>query len=245
VQALKLPFRVELRGEPGAGLILEGERRLPAGLSFRLVASKLQPPPPRPGIVARRALVDRLLTSPSAPIICVVAPPGYGKTTVLAQWSERKGPRVAWVSVDHRDNDAMVLLTYLAGALDRVEPIDPSLFRTLAGPGVSVLATVVPRFLSAVAAMTGAEAAADGVDVFSDEQAWDVLADIPNDSAAALILIEHHWAVPLRDAIARAGGFRLSDGFISPLDLVEIGLMEADEAKNLHAMETAAAVPTR
>jgi hypothetical protein len=43
------------------------------------------------------------------------------------------------------------------------------------------------------------------VDFFSDEQAWDVLADIPNDSAAALILLEHHWAVPLRDAIARAG----------------------------------------
>jgi hypothetical protein len=46
--------------------------------------------------------------------------------------------------------------------------------------------------------------------------------------------------VPLRDAIARAGGFRISDGFISPLDLVEIGLMEADEAKELHAMENAA-----
>ena len=45
-------------------------------------------------------------------------------------------------------------------------------------------------------AEAGAEAAADGVDVFSDEQAWDVLADIPNDSAAALVLIEHHWAVP-------------------------------------------------
>ena len=55
-------------------------------------------------------------------------------------------------------------------------------------------------------AEAGAEAAADGVEVFSDEQAWDVLADIPNDSAAALLLIEHHWAVPLRDAIARAGG---------------------------------------
>ena len=93
-------------------------------------------------------------------------------------------------------------------------------------------------------AEAGALAAADGVDVFSDEQAWDVLADIPNDSAAALILIEHHWAVPLRDAIARAGGFRLSDGFISPLDLVEIGLMEAQEAEDLHAMETAAKAST-
>ena len=90
-------------------------------------------------------------------------------------------------------------------------------------------------------ATAGAEAAADGVQVFSDEQAWDVLEDIPNDSAAALLLIEHHWAVPLRDAIARAGGFRLSDGFISPLDLVEIGLLAAEEAQELHAMETTSA----
>jgi hypothetical protein len=66
-----------------------------------------------------------------------------------------------------------------------------------------------------------------------------VLEDIPNDSAAALILLEHHWAVPLRDAIARAGGFRLSDGFISPFDLVAIGLMGAEEAKEQHAMATA------
>jgi uncharacterized membrane protein len=93
-------------------------------------------------------------------------------------------------------------------------------------------------------AEAGAEAAAEGVEVFSDEQAWDVLADIPNDSAAALLLIEHHWAVPLRDAIARAGGFRLSDGFISPLDLVEIGLLKAEEARELHAMETASPATT-
>ena len=58
-----------------------------------------------------------------------------------------------------------------------------------------------------------------------------MLAEIPNDSAAALVLIEHHWAVPLRDAIMRAGGFRLSDGFISPLDLVAIGLVSAAEAE--------------
>ncbi len=57
----------------------------------------------------------------------------------------------------------------------------------------------------------GAEVAAEeGIDVFSDEDAWDVLEDIPNDSAAALLLIEHHWAVPLRDAVVRAGGFRVS-----------------------------------
>jgi uncharacterized membrane protein len=88
-------------------------------------------------------------------------------------------------------------------------------------------------------AAVGAEAMAEGGHVLPDEEAWDVLEEIPNDSAAALVLLEHHWAVPLRDAIARAGGFRISDGFISPLDLVEIGLVSAEEAKELHAIETA------
>jgi uncharacterized membrane protein len=85
------------------------------------------------------------------------------------------------------------------------------------------------------------EAAAEGINVLGGAEEWDVLEDIPNDSAAALILLEHHWAVPLRDAIARAGGFRLADGFISPLDLVGIGLMSAEEAKELHDLETSAA----
>src|SRR3954465_2093246 len=98
----------------------------------------------------------------------------------------------------------------------------------------------------AAGAAAGAEAAAaDGIHVFDDEDAWDVLEDIPNDSAAALVLLEHHWAVPLRDAIMRAGGFRLSDGFISPLDLVGIGLVSAEEAEQLHAHEQMAATSAR
>jgi uncharacterized membrane protein len=90
-------------------------------------------------------------------------------------------------------------------------------------------------------AMAGADAAGDGIQAFSDADAWDVIEDIPNDSAAALILLEHHWAVPLRDAVLRAGGFRISDGFISPLDLIEIGLVSAEDAKQLHDFETSAA----
>jgi len=88
-------------------------------------------------------------------------------------------------------------------------------------------------------AMAGAEAAADGVSVFSEDDAWDVLEEIPNGSAAALLLIEHHWAVPLRDAVLRAGGLRIGDGFISPLDLIGIGLVSAEEAAEMHAFETA------
>jgi hypothetical protein len=64
-----------------------------------------------------------------------------------------------------------------------------------------------------------------------------VVAEIPEDSAGLLVLLEHRWAIPLRDAIARAGGFRLAWEFISPLDLVTIGLVSAAEAAELEAAD--------
>ena len=92
-------------------------------------------------------------------------------------------------------------------------------------------------------AEAGAEAAADGVTFFDEASAWDVVAEIPPDSAAAILLIEHHWAVPLRDAIARAGGYRISDAFISPFDLVTIGMVTAQEADELSKLETGQGAP--
>jgi uncharacterized membrane protein len=90
-------------------------------------------------------------------------------------------------------------------------------------------------------AEAGAELAeAEGLQVFGDDEGWDVLEEIPAGSAAALLLIEHHWAVPLRNAVARAGGFRLADGFISPIDLIAIGLISAAEARELAALEQGA-----
>ena len=85
----------------------------------------------------------------------------------------------------------------------------------------------------------GAEAAEDGVQLFTDEEAWDILEEIPNDSAAALILLEHHWAVPLRDAILRTGGVGIADSFIHPAELVAIGVASAAEAEELGAMHPA------
>jgi uncharacterized membrane protein len=87
-------------------------------------------------------------------------------------------------------------------------------------------------------AQIGAELVEEqGIDFFTEEQAWDVMASIPNDTAAALLLIEHHWAVPLRDAMMSAGGFRLAEGFIDPYDLVAIGMLSAEEAKSHSALE--------
>lgn len=94
-----------------------------------------------------------------------------------------------------------------------------------------------------VGAVVGAEAAEENDSLLAEAGAWDVLEDIPRDTAAALLLLEHHWAVPLRDAVLRAGGFRINDGFISPLDLVELGMLEAEEAQQLHQLEVKASAP--
>ena len=111
--------------------------------------------------------------------MCVVAPAGYGKTTLLAQWAARKGPRVGWVSADRRDNDPIVLLRYLATALDRLEPLDPAVFEALASPGVSVVARVLPRFLAAVSAMTQPAALVlDNLEVLENRACLDAVAEL-------------------------------------------------------------------
>ena len=122
--------------------------------AFDLIASKLRRPVPRPGTVRRPGLVARLLQDDSGPIVSVVAPPGYGKTTLLSQWAEANGRAFAWVSVDEADNDPKVLLTYVTQALDAVQPVDPRVFEALASPVSSVPGSVVPRLGSAFASMT-------------------------------------------------------------------------------------------
>jgi LuxR family maltose regulon positive regulatory protein len=73
-------------------------------------------------------LLEKLAREDSQPIVSVVAPAGYGKTTLLSQWAENNGQAFAWVSIDESDNDPKVFLTYVAEALDAVEPIDERVF---------------------------------------------------------------------------------------------------------------------
>ena len=131
-----------------------GRVRRRHGPAFDLFTAKLRRPQLRPGVVRRSPLIDWLASGDPRPIVSVVAPPGYGKTTLLSQWAERNGLAFAWVSVDEADNDPKVLLSYVAAALDAVEPIDERVFDALASPASSVPGTVAPRLGSAFAAMT-------------------------------------------------------------------------------------------
>ncbi|GAB3308175.1 LuxR C-terminal-related transcriptional regulator [Geodermatophilus aquaeductus] len=108
-------------------------------------------PATRRGVVPRPGLLARLQRARGTPVVAVVAPAGYGKTTLLVQWSEADDRPVAWVSLDPQDDDPVVLLTHLAVALDRVSTLPAGTFEALRSPGTSVQATVVPRLGAALA----------------------------------------------------------------------------------------------
>ena len=188
------------------------------GLPFDLTLSKLFRPLVRPGTILRGSLLDRLAGGDPRRVVSVVAPPGYGKTTLLAQWAERGGTPFAWVSVDERDNDPKVLLTYVAEALDAIEPVGGRLFDALASPGSSVPGSVVPRLGSAFASMaTPVALVLDDVHLLHNTECRDalsVLADhVPTGSR---LVLAGRDEPPLRVARLRAEGRILE---IGPADL--------------------------
>jgi len=193
-----------------------------------LFESKLLRPPLRPGTVRRGPLIERLARGDPRPIVSVVAPAGYGKTTLLSQWAERNGQAFAWVSVDEGDNDPKVLLTYVAEALDAVQSIDGRVFDALASPVSSVPGSVVPRLGAAFSSMTSPVALVlDDVHALHNREcraALSVLADhVPGGSRLALA---GRAEPPLRVARLRAEGKILE---IGPEDLS----LTSDEASSL------------
>ncbi len=131
-----------------------GRAQRAGGPAFDLVLSKLRRPPTGPGTVRRPSLIERLAGDDCGPVVSVAAPAGYGKTTLLSQWAERNGQAFAWVPVDEADNDPKVLLTYIAEALDAVQPVGGRVFDALGSSVSSVPGSVVPRLGAAFSSMT-------------------------------------------------------------------------------------------
>jgi LuxR family maltose regulon positive regulatory protein len=182
--------------------------------AFDLVESKLRRPVNRPGTIRRSSLIERLARDDARPIVSIVAPAGYGKTTLLSQWAERDGQAFAWVSVDDGDNDAKVLLTYVAEALNAVEPVGQRVFDALTSPTSSVPGSVVPRLGAAFASMTlPVVLALDDVHLLDNSEcraALSVLADhVPGGSR---LVLAGRSEPPVRAARLRAEGKLLEIG---------------------------------
>jgi LuxR family maltose regulon positive regulatory protein len=132
-QALTAP--VSLKDSPSRPMSPAPARRQAGGVDTGLLQLKTRPPALRRGLVPRERLVQRLLDAQDMPVALIIAPAGYGKTTLLSQWSERDERPFAWVTLDADDNDPRSLLSAIALALDAVEPVGWDVFEALASPG--------------------------------------------------------------------------------------------------------------
>jgi LuxR family maltose regulon positive regulatory protein len=115
-----------------------------------VLESKLSPSLPRPGLVNRVQLVERIVNTP-LPVTAICAPTGYGKTTLLAQVAAALDRPVAWISLDVSDNDPTLLLAAIAAAIDPIVPVDPLVFDQLLSPEAAIGHEVRVRLLNSLA----------------------------------------------------------------------------------------------
>jgi LuxR family maltose regulon positive regulatory protein len=172
----------------------------PGDLLVEILESKLYEPTLRRGVVPRPQLLDRLRAARGVPTVAVVAPAGYGKTTLLALWADADDRSFAWLSLDRHDNDPIVLLTHLAVALDRVSPLPGRIFAALRTPGVSIPASVVPRLGAALALLPDPLVlVVDDVHHLEDGPALDALVSLVDhvQGAAQIALVGRAMPVPL------------------------------------------------
>ena len=170
--------------------IAPSPRRGHGGIRHEIIEAKLLIPQSRRGAVRRTKLLRELQGTRGHHLVSLVAPPGYGKTSALAQWAGSGQRSVTWLTADEGDNDPVVFLSYLAAAIDRVEPVDPAVFRAIESPAVSGRA-VVGRLVSAVSAQaTPVLLVIDDAHTLHDRACLDLLAEfidhLPEGSGVAL-----------------------------------------------------------
>lgn len=101
-------------------------------------------------LVGRPRLINRLSGNPAASVTVMVAPSGYGKTTLLSQWDSEDTRPFVWVSLDRRHDDPTMLIGAIAAALDKLEPLGDRVFAPLMAPRPNLWNVVVPRLCDAL-----------------------------------------------------------------------------------------------
>jgi LuxR family maltose regulon positive regulatory protein len=117
-----------------------------------VLETKLTRPPVRSEHIARAELVQRLRGDTGRALTVLAAPPGFGKTTLLAAWLA-EADRVAWLSLDEDDNDPARFFLYAVAALRSVEPgLGAQALAAHRTPGAALVDVVLPILLNELAA---------------------------------------------------------------------------------------------
>ena len=123
-------------------------------MSTPILSTKLYIPPPRPKVVLRSNLIERLNESLHRKLTLISAPAGFGKTTLVSEWVAGCQRPVAWLSLDEGDNDPARFLTYLVAALRTVEPnIGAGILNVLQSPQPPPTESILTTLLNEITAV--------------------------------------------------------------------------------------------
>jgi LuxR family transcriptional regulator, maltose regulon positive regulatory protein len=183
----------------------------------------------RSGVVARARLAALRTAAERSRLVLVSAPAGYGKSTLVAQWSELDPRASCSVQLGHGDNDPVVLLLNVAAALERTGPVDGDLLKELSRPAPRIDEVALPLLAADLGERDRFVLVLDDVDVITDEKSQAILMFLVDQvrSGSQLVLVTRgDPGVPL-------GRLRASG------DLVEIGsallALDAKETRELAA----------
>jgi len=205
------PRNAELH-RAGGKAVLAGPSAPPA-LPFEVVESKIQVPALPVGTVSRTALVNRLRAAGAFPLVLVVAPAGYGKTTLLAQWARRDVRPFAWVAIDEYDNDPVAFLRHVAAALDRGEPIPASALEPLRLDEEAAFTKALPRLAEAITSRRSPFVLVlDGADLLTRDSITVVTELVKHIPVGSMIVLSGRVLPNLPVAALRAGGPLLEIG---------------------------------
>ncbi|HEY7911336.1 MAG TPA: LuxR C-terminal-related transcriptional regulator [Blastocatellia bacterium] len=125
-------------------------------MSAPIIATKLYIPPPRPDIVFRPRLVERINEGLHRKLTLISAPAGFGKTTLVSEWVAGCERPSAWLSLDEGDNDPARFLAYLVAALRTVaENIGKGVLGMLQSPQPPPAESILTALLNEISALPG------------------------------------------------------------------------------------------
>ena len=207
--------------------------------AFPVIESKFTAPPLRSGMVQRQRLLTQLLDGGPA-VVSLVAPPGYGKTTLLAQWAAAHRGPVSWITIDPSDNDASVLTSYLGASFNRVCPLTGDTAKSLSTSGRKILVSAVPRLVQELHRWTGqALIVLDDAHLLTDRMALDAISTIIDhlpEGFRMAVAGRHQPELPLARLAAHRQLVELGREELA-LDLTETSALLSAAGQNMSADE--------
>jgi LuxR family transcriptional regulator, maltose regulon positive regulatory protein len=192
---------------------------------------KLRPPTLRPGMVARRSILERIRSASDVRLVTMAAPAGYGKTSVLAQLHDVEERPCAWLAFDHSENDPAILLGSLTEAMVAGGLIGPGVLDRPPASSELVLTHGIHNLIGAAEEGAGGVLFLDQLDSLRSRGSLDVIGALINLAPAGFQTV-----IATRSTAGLPISLLRSQGGVLELSMSDLAMDEFETAELLESV---------